>query len=254
MNGLFKLAAIAAMAVLIPAAALAAEPPATTRVIVTVYHLKPGKADEWNKVYRESVTPALKKSGVPWFAVSEQLFGDRPVYTHIRPLASFAELDGPGPLERAGLTQKQRDAISAIQDDCVVSMERFIGNIQNEFAVPATGPAPIRIMQSLRAHPGKGDALRALLRSDVLPAMRQAKQAGRIGGWGVGTSAQGRPGLTAVWTDYPNLAALDAGNPMSQTMGAPAFALYQARLAQLAVVEDVTVSRYIPEMSYAATN
>ena len=118
MNRFFKWTAVAVMAVLIPAAALAAEQPATTRVMVTVYHLKPGKADEWNKVYKDSITPALKKAGIPWLAVSEQIFGDRPVYTHVRPLASFAELDGPNMLEKAGLTQKQRDAISAIQDDC----------------------------------------------------------------------------------------------------------------------------------------
>ncbi len=105
-----------------------------------------------------------------------------------------------------------------------------------------------------RANPGQGEALRAVLRSDALPAARQAKQAGRIAGWGVATTGQGNPGLTAVWTDYPNLAALDAGNALSQTMGAPTYALYQARLAQLAVVEDVIVSKNVAELGYAPAN
>ena len=254
MNGLVKWTAAMAMAALVPVAALAAEQPATSRVQVTVYHLKPGKTDAWTKAFKDNVIPAVKKNGIPWYSVSEQIFGDRPVFTIVRPLDKFAELDGPGPLERAGLTQKQRDAFNAIVDDCVVSQKRFIGNVQNEFAVPATGPAPIRVMLSVRANPGQGEALRALLRTDVLPAMRQAKQAGKIAGWGVGTSGQGNPGLTAIWTDYPNLAALDAGNVMAQTMGAPAYALFQARLAQLAVVEDSTVSRAVAELSYAPAN
>lgn len=249
-----KWAAVLAMAVALPCAALAAEAPATTRIMVTISNLKPGKADEWSKAIKDTVAPALKKAGIPWYSVSEQLFGDRPVYATVRPLEKFAELDGPGPLERAGLTQKQRDAYNAIVDDCLVSQKRFIANQQNEFNVLSTGPAPIRVLTVLRANPGQGEALRTLFRTDVLPAIREAKQAGRVAGWGLATTAQGNPGLTAVWTDYPSLAALDAGNALSQSMGAPAYALFQSRLAQLAVVEDVIVQRQVAELSYAPAN
>ena len=249
-----KWAAVLAMAVALPCAALAAEAPATTRIMVTISNLKPGKADEWSKAIKDTVVPALKKAGIPWYGVSEQLFGDRPVYATVRPLEKFAELDGPGALERAGLTQKQRDAFSAITDDSMVSQKRFIANVQNEFNVPLTGPAPIRIVTVLRANPGQGEALQALFRTDVLPAIRQAKQAGRIAGFGLATTGQGNPGLTVVWVDYPNLAALDAGNMLSQTMGAPAYALFLARVAQLAVVEDTIVQRQVAELSYAPAN
>jgi hypothetical protein len=254
MGTLRSLTAALAMAVLLPAAALAAEPPATTRVQVTVNHLKPGKTDAWVKAYKDTVVPALKKAGIPWYAVSEQVFGDKPVYTHIRPLDKLAELDGPGPLERAGLTQKQRDAVGAILNDSRVSQSVFLVNEQNEFAVPANGPAPIHTLIMLRPRPGQGAALTALLRTDVLPAMRQAKQAGRIASWGVSTTGQGRPGLTVISTGYPNLAALDAGNVMAQTMGAPAYALFQLRLSQLAVVEDSITTRQVADLSYSPGN
>jgi hypothetical protein len=244
------LSAILAMALLIPGLAAAAEAPATTRYIVTINKLKPGSADAWQKVYRESVVPALKKAGIPFFSVAEQIFGERPVFVHVRSLDKFGELDGPGVFQRAGLSQKQIDSINAIRDAALVSEDRFVANGLNELMVPSGPNAPVRVVQFFRPNPGQGDALRALLRSDLLPAWQQAKQAGRISGAGVATTAQGRPGLYILWTDYPSLAALDAGNALQQTMGAPAYALYQTRLALLGRVEESSVSRRIADISY----
>lgn len=244
------LSAILAMALLIPGLVAAAEAPATTRYLVTINKLKPGSAEAWQKVYRESATPALKKAGVTFFSVAEQIFGERPVFLHVRSLEKFGELDGPGPFLRAGLSQKQIDSINAIRNAALVSEERFVVNTLNDMLVPSGNDAPIRVVQYFRPNPGQGDALRALLRNDLLPAWKQAKQAGRIAGAGAATSAQGRPGLYILWTDYANLAALDAGNAIQQTMGAPAFALYQARLALLGRVEESSVSRRIADISY----
>jgi len=244
------LSAIVAMAMMIPGLAVAAEAPATTRYMVTINKLKPGSAEAWQKVYRESVTPALKKAGIPFFSAAEQIFGERPVFVHVRSLDKFGELDGPGPFLRAGLSQKQIDSINAVRNAALISEDRYIVNSLNDLLVQSGPDASIRVVQFIRPNPGQGDALRSLLRSDVFPAWQQAKQAGRIAGAGVATSGQGRPGFYIVWTDYPNLAALDAGNAIQQTMGAPAFALFQARLAQLGRVEESSVSRRIPEMSY----
>jgi hypothetical protein len=250
-----KWTTLLALSMLLPAAALAAEQPAaTSRIMVTINHLKPGRGDEWSKAIKDTVTPALKKAGISWYTVSEQIFGDRPVFTTIRPLEKFAELDGPGALERAGLSEKQRDAFSAVADDSIVSQRRFIASNLTEFAVPATGPVPIQVLLVLRPNPGQGAALQALLRTEVLPVMRQAKQAGKIASWGVATTGQGNPGLTVTSTGYANLAALDAGNVLSQAMGASAYAQFQTRMAQLAVVEDSIVNRWVADLSYAPAN
>lgn len=250
MNTSRRLMVIAAMGLMLSGIAAAADTPTTTRYLVTVNKLKPGSADEWRKVYQDSVVPALKKSGITFFSVSETIFGERPSFVHVRSLEQFGELDGQGPFLRAGLSQKQIDAINAVRDAALVSEDRFVANVLNEFVVPAGPEASIRVAQFFRANPGQGDALRDLLRSSLLPAWKQAKSSGRISGAGVAASAQGRPGLTIIWVDYPNLAALDAGNALQQTMGAPAFALYQARLAQLGHLEESSVTRRIPELSY----
>jgi hypothetical protein len=242
---------IAAMALLVPGIVAAADAPATSRYLVTVNKLKPGSSADWQKLYLESVVPALKKSGITFYSVSENIIGERPVFVHIRSLEKFGDLDGQGPLLRAGLSQKQVDALNKARNAALVSEDRFVANSLNELVVPSGPEASIRVVQFFRANPGQADAYRDLLRSAVLPAWMKAKSSGRISGAGVATTGQGRPGLTIVWVDYPNMAALDAGNMLQQTMGAAEYALFQARLAQLGQLEDSSVARHIPELSYA---
>jgi hypothetical protein len=170
---------------------------------------------------------------------------------HVRSLEKFGELDGPGPFQRAGLSQKQIDSINAIRDAALVSEDRYVVNSLNDLIVPSDSAASIRVVQFFRPNAGQGDVFRALLVSDVLPAWQQAKKAGRISGAGVATSGQGRPGFYILWIDYPNLAALDAGNMLQQTMGPQAYSLFLLRQAQLGRVEESSVSRRIPEISYS---
>jgi hypothetical protein len=59
-----RLAALAALAVVMPGMVSAAEPPATTRYAVSMNRIKPGSAEAWRKVYKETYVPALKKTGV----------------------------------------------------------------------------------------------------------------------------------------------------------------------------------------------
>jgi hypothetical protein len=245
-----RLTVIAAMALLIPGIVAGADAPATTRYLVTINKLKPGSAADWQKLYLESVVPALKKSGISFYSVAENMMGERPVFTHVRSLDKFGDLDGQGPLLRAGLSQKQADAINAARNSALVSEDRFVANSLNEFLVPSGPEASVRVVQFFRANPGQGEALQALIRSAVLPVWQQAKQSGRISGAGVATTAQGKPGLTIIWVDYPNMAGLDAGNLLQQSMAAPVYAMYQARLAQLGHIEESSVSRRIPELGY----
>jgi hypothetical protein len=238
----------------LPGISVTAEPPATTRYAVTMNRLNPGTADAWRKVYKDTYIPALKKIGVTTFSVAEVVFGPRPAFIHVRSLEKFGDLDGLGPLQRAGLTQKQIDAANAIRNAALVSEDRYVVNVQNEFAVATAPGATIRVVQFIRPNPGQADALRALLKSELLPAWQQAKQAGRIAGAGLATTAQGRPGLFVTFVDYANLAALDAGNAIQQTMGATAYAQFQARIAALSRVEDSNVSRREADLSYSNSN
>jgi hypothetical protein len=245
-----RMTVIAAMALLVPGLVAAADAPATSRYLVTINKLKPGAAADWQKLYLESVVPALKKSGITFYSVSENVIGERPVFVHIRSLEKFGDLDGQGPLLRAGLSQKQVDVLNKARNAALVSEDRYVANTLNEFIIPSGPEASIQVVQFFRTNPGQADAYRDLLRSAVLPAWQKAKSSGKISGAGVATTGQGKPGLTIIWVDYPNMAALDAGNMLQQAMGAPEYALFQARLAQLGRIEESSVSRRIPELSY----
>jgi hypothetical protein len=245
-----RLTVIAAMALLVPGMVAAADAPATSRYLVTVNKLKPGAAADWQKMYLDSVVPALKKSGITFYSVGENVIGERPVFIHIRSLEKFGDLDGQGPLLRGGLSQKQADALNTARNALLVSEDRYVANTVNELIVQSGPEASIRVVQFFRPNPGQAGAFRDLLRSAVLPVWQQAKMSGRISGAGVATTAQGKPGLTILWVDYKNMAGLDAGNLLEQAMGASVYALYQARLAQLGQIEESSVSRRIPELGF----
>jgi hypothetical protein len=110
------------------------------------------------------------------------------------------------------------------------------------------------VLTVIRANPGQGGALRDLLRTSLLPAMRAAKQAGTIAGFGVSTTGQGNPGLTVISVSYPNLAGLDNNNGPLESMGPAGRELFVSRISQLGVVEDVIVNRRLADLSYAPAN
>src|SRR6266513_1849025 len=82
------------------AAALAQEGGApTTRLLVTEVRVKPDKIADWLALERGEVVPALKKAGGKQYTVFQTLIGATNEYVIVRPLPTFAEFNGLGPLE-----------------------------------------------------------------------------------------------------------------------------------------------------------
>ena len=73
----------------------------TTRLLVTEVRVKPEKIAEWLALERNEVVPALKKAGVKRYTVFQTLVGDTNEFVIVRPLPTFAEFNGGGPLEGA---------------------------------------------------------------------------------------------------------------------------------------------------------
>ena len=75
-----------------------------------MFHTAPGKGGEFAASLREDYLPAFKKAGVKDFWVFNTNQGE-PGTVLVRPIASYAELDKPGLLQQAGLTQDQQTKI-----------------------------------------------------------------------------------------------------------------------------------------------
>jgi hypothetical protein len=74
--------------------------------------LLPGKGADFAASLREDYLPAYRKAGVTDYAVYDINQGNTGVLL-VRPIANYAELDKPPLLQRAGLTEDQRNKIAA---------------------------------------------------------------------------------------------------------------------------------------------
>jgi hypothetical protein len=81
-------------------------------MVVQVFHTAPGKGAEFEASLKEDYLPAYKKAGVKDFWVYTTQQGD-PGTILVRPIAKYADLDRPGLLAQAALTQEQQDKIGA---------------------------------------------------------------------------------------------------------------------------------------------
>jgi hypothetical protein len=247
-KGLYTVASLALLCAWSGAGAQAQQD--TTRILVAVAHLKPEKVTEWRSLQQKEVIPALKKAGITTRTVLETMFGDRPEFITVRPLASFAEFDGTGALEKA-IGAKAAAELGAKIQACEISTQRYIINRQNEFTVGKTD-APVRVTTTYRVNPGQAPAYRQFVRDYVLPLDRRGVQENKIAGFSVGITGNGspEPGIWVQTTYLPNLAALDAAGLANQLLDEAQRNLLNARAGELRVTVRNTVRRVVPELSY----
>lgn len=222
----------------------------TTRLLVQVTRLKPDRVDEWREIQEKEVVPALKRAGVATRYTLETMFGDRPEFITVRPLASFAEFDGEGLL--AGVLDDDDVAdLTARLAACTESTQRYIVNRQNEFTVGDVN-APVRVTVTYRPNRGGADAYRDYVREQLLPLNQKAVADGLIAGYTVGITGQGspEPGLWIHTTYRANLASLDAPGIAGQVLGEGAAANLGARGGALRETVRVVARRRVPELSY----
>src|ERR1700704_3417899 len=77
-----------------------AQPP-PQRIMVVVTHVKPDMLPTYEDLIKNVANPALKKAGVPWRATWATTSGQGFTRMSATPLANYAELDQPNPLQRA---------------------------------------------------------------------------------------------------------------------------------------------------------
>lgn len=231
--------------------------PAVTRILVQATVLKPGRAAEWRALQRDEVLPALKKAGVPWRDTLETVFGDQQEVITLRPLTNFAEFDAAEDILTRTLGARAADALRAKLQDCTVSTQRYVVARQEALSITPGGAAgPIRVTTTFRVNPGEAPSFTDFLRSDVVPAMQQAKTAGKITGYGVSNAAQGSPeqGARILTTYFANLAAYDAsianGGLVEQTVGAARARELGAKQAQFGAALRVIIRRRVADLSY----
>jgi hypothetical protein len=99
--------------------------------------------------------PALKKAGLTDYTTYQTVVGEVTEFVIVRPFA-FAEMDSPGPLDRAlgaAAAAAQRTKLG----DCTESMHRSIENRRDDLCLNP-GAAALLFVSRYRAMPGRARA------------------------------------------------------------------------------------------------
>src|SRR5437763_16085616 len=81
-------------------AMMAQSTPAPEWSVVTLTTIKPEMRSEY-EAFQKEMSAAYKKAEVPSRAVLQTIMGNVLEYVSVAPLAHFADMDGPSPIERA---------------------------------------------------------------------------------------------------------------------------------------------------------
>ncbi|MEO8467359.1 MAG: hypothetical protein ABI640_18700 [Gammaproteobacteria bacterium] len=248
-SGLFK---HAAALVLFAAAAVATAQEGgkvATRTLVTYVRVKPAAIDTWRMLQRDQVVPALKKAGLKQYTVYETLVGDQTEFVIVRPLASFAEFNGPDLLEKA-LGARGAATLNSRLRGCIDGSHSRIENSRDEFYLDP-GAASTLFVSRYRAMPGRAGDYMNFVRNEMMPLARRAQQNHTFAGWSVTTSVQGgEPNLITLNMFYDDFAPLDGPPPLAATLGPEGVAEFLRKGAGLISQVEQSVLKRLPDLSY----
>jgi hypothetical protein len=245
------LRAVAALLLLCAAALASAQEGGLriTRLLLTEVHVKPDKVDQWLALERSEVVPAMKKAGVKQYVVWQTLIGEVTDYVIVRPLPTFAEFNGGGPLE-AALGADKAAALRAKLRDCEISAHRSIENSHDEFFLDP-GAAQALFVSRYRAMPGKARDYMDFVRAEMYPVMKKAQADKTFAGLTVTTSVQGgEPGIITLNMFYNDFAPLDGPPPIAKTLGPQGTAQFLTKGAGLISQLEQRILKRIPEISF----
>ena len=98
---------------------------------------------------------------------------------------------------------------------------------------------------------GKNADYRALVKSDILPGMQNAKAAGKITGYSVAIRGMGTPtGEFSTIVFHSKFADLDGQNPRNAARGQEAATKIGDRTNQLSTAQQTIVRRRLPDLSF----
>jgi hypothetical protein len=231
-----------------PAAAAPAAP-ANTRYQVTVVRIKPDMLTEWIDLQKNEVVPAMKKAGIKSRTAWSTVVGNSYEYTIAVPFEKFAILDSPGALVTA-LGAEAAARLNAKTRKCVETQRNYMANIVNDLTLPA-GDALVMRTVVRRIQPGKTQDYLSFYRAEVFPALKKAKEGGKIAGAQVSVRGVGAQANELTTTEFFNkFADLDAGNTVLGVVGQEANAAMNAKSMALSTTVQTIIRRRVAELSF----
>lgn len=218
-------------------------------LVLSIIDVKPDLFAEFGELQAQTMT-AQQKGGQAWRETwNVATFGHPYRVGVLRPLTSFAELDGQSFTIR-GAGAEQARVINERARRMIVE-QRILALRERPDLGFGTRPATMNlaVLTTLTIAPGRTAEYETLVRNEVIPAYKKAGEAYL----GVAQVVLGgNPSQYLAVTLYDDFAGLQKGNPILRGMGAEAFGRYRQKLAGLLVSEEHEVVRYNPALSFRA--
>jgi hypothetical protein len=216
---------------------------------ITVVHVKPEMAAEYEDFVKNEALPAYKKAGVKWRHVWQTaVFGEGFEYVITMPIDSLAQYDGQGMVIKA----LGQDGARTYND----KLRRFVVNSHSYAAVirpdlsymgRLNGPPKMAVISFTQVAPGRAFEFENLIKRDILPVMRKADVLGFI----VSQTAFGGDINSYMSVNgAEDFAEISKGSPLVRASGPAALAKMAQNINGLIVHQERTVVRYNPNLSF----
>ena len=224
-----------------------AQPEAPQIARVQLIHIKPDMLTEWLDLQKNEVVPALKKAGEKSRTVYvTSLFGNAYEYVIITPIGKYADLDAGNPVTKA-LGQPAAFRLNDKLRKCTESSTSYAITRLTELSNVPEGPMPKMLVTArYRIAPGKAAEFRSLVKSEILPVYKKAKNGLLVNARGVGAN----PNDITMSTVISNFADLDGGPFLTKQLGQEAAAKVNAKFVGIRTLIEVYVRSKVDDLSF----
>jgi hypothetical protein len=215
--------------------------------VVTFTTVKPEMKMEY-EAWQKQLAAAYKKAEVPSRVVLETVMGDLFEYVSVVPLAKFAVMDGPTPVERAlgkdqaaTLMRKGRGYITSVHRITTMAMDDLSIRTESE-------PEPYAIVTISHLLPAKVAEFASWMKDEYLPAMKKAE----VKNFWVSQTVFGGNLLERVTVrPIKSLGEIDGGPVLVKAVGAEEARKLNARRATFIQSSELRIVKVRPDLSYS---
>lgn len=224
--------------------------PAPQWSLITTTTIKPDMRSEY-EAWQKEMTAAFKKADVPSRAVLQTVMGDVLQYVTVVPLAHFADMDGPSPVERA-LGKEDAAGLMRKGSAYVTSIHREASMALNDMAIHTKTSEPLNyaLVTIMHLVPGKGSEFNAWMKNEYFPAMKKAEVKNF---WVSQTMFGGDPTERITVRLMKNMAEFDQGSMLTKALGEEGARKLMAGTAGFAESVHYSVLHYRTDLSYDKT-
>jgi hypothetical protein len=228
-------------------AMMAQSTPAPEWSIVTLTTIKPDMRSEY-EAFQKEMSAAYKKAEVPSRAVLQTVMGNVLEYVSVAPLAHFADMDGPSPVERA-LGKADAQGLMRKGVACMTSAQRVASLALNDMSIRTKTQEKSEYVMVTNYHlaSGKEAEFNAWMKNDYLPAMKKAEVKNF---WLSQTMFGGEPNERIAVRPIKNMGELDAGPVLTKALGQEGALKLRAKSAGVIDSVHFSVLHYRADLSY----